>query len=67
MSPDLTNRLNADGFLTKKEAAEYLNYSVKTLERMMKVGLKYYEMTGGPRFKKADLDVFANQFVKGAA
>jgi excisionase family DNA binding protein len=67
MSPELVLRLNCDGYLTKKQAAEYLAYSTKTVERFMKCGLKYYEMAEGPRFKKADLDSFAQQFVKGAA
>lgn len=67
MSPELVNKLQADAYLSKKEAAEYLNCSVKTLERMVAAGLTYYLMTGHPRFKKADLDAFAEQFRRSAA
>jgi len=67
MSPELTLRLGSDGYLTKKQAAEYLGYSTKTIERFMKAGLKHYVMTEEPRFKKADLDTFAQQFIRGAA
>lgn len=67
MSPELANKLQADGYLTKKQAAEYLSYSTKTIERFMKVGLKHYVMTEEPRFKKADLDTFAQLFIRGAA
>jgi len=67
MSPELTNRINADGYLSKKEAGEYWGYSTKTVERCMKAGLKYYLITGEPRFKKADLDQFAEQFKRAAA
>jgi len=64
---ELALRLSCDGFLSKEQAGEYLGYSTKTIERFMKAGLRYYGMTGEPRFKKADLDVFAQQFAKGAA
>jgi excisionase family DNA binding protein len=67
MTQELVNKLSADAYLTKKEAAEYLGYSTRTIERFMKCGLKYYQMVGGPRFKKADLDAFANQFLRRSA
>jgi short subunit dehydrogenase-like uncharacterized protein len=67
MTEELANKLNADSYLSKKEAAEYWGYSTKTVERCMKAGLKYYLITGEPRFKKADLNQFAEQFRKDAA
>lgn len=67
MSPALIDKLSADAYLSKREAAEYLGCSTKTLERMMAAGLKYYQMTGHPRFKKSDLDAFAEQFRRTAA
>lgn len=67
MTQELANKLNADAYLSKKEAAEYLGYSKKTIDRFVRVGLRHYVMTGMPRFKKADLDDFAQQFRRGAA
>lgn len=67
MSPELTNRINADAFLSKKEAAEYWGVSTKTVERAVAAGLKHYRLTNRPMFKRCDLDSFAVQFQRGAA
>jgi hypothetical protein len=67
MSPELERKLTLNAFLTKKEAADYLSCSTKSLERFMRAGLKYYSLTKHPTFRRSDLDSFANQFMKGAA
>jgi len=67
MTQELTQRIVADAFLSKHEASEYLACSTKTIERFMKAGLKHYNLTNHPTFRRSDLDSFAAQFRKGAA
>jgi hypothetical protein len=57
----------SDGYLSKQQAADYFGCSMKSIERFMKAGLRYYLMTSEPHFTKKDLDDFARQFRKGAA
>lgn len=46
-----------DGYLTKREAAQYLHVHPRTLERYIKSGrLKAYRGEQALRFKKEDLD-----------
>jgi excisionase family DNA binding protein len=46
-----------DGYLTKREAAQYLHVHPRTINRYIKAGkLKAYRGPGITRFKKEDLD-----------
>jgi excisionase family DNA binding protein len=42
----------------KKQAAQYLNVSGATLERLMNAGLPYVKLTGAVRFRLEDLNEF---------
>lgn len=67
MTQELVNKLAADAYLSKEEAAQYWGSSTKTVERAMAAGLPHYLITSRPHFKKNDLDIFAQQFRRKVA
>ncbi len=56
-----------NNFWTKAQAAAYYHCSEKSIDRMMKAGLKYYGITDKPLFRQQDLDAFAEQFKEAKA
>ncbi len=47
-----------DRLLTKKEVAEYLHYSTRTIENYMRKGeIDFYQLNGGPRFDPEDVQL----------
>lgn len=53
-------------FLTQAEAAQYLGFSVRTLEnwRWIKRGPRYYKFEGAVRYRTSDLDQWISDSAK---
>ena len=51
------------GYLNIKEAAEYLNISVRTIRRYLD-RIRHYRCDFGIRFRKEDLDAYMTSFRK---